>query len=138
MARKTEEKVIDGVTYKVTQVGAKEARKVQLRLARVAGALMPLALDGSQGAGALAAVASSLARVMTDEDLALVIDTFANQTLFQDPGAGWRGLPEHYDEHFAGAALRHLRWLRFALEVNFSDFFVALGPAPGAAVSPVL
>lgn len=135
MGRDMKEIAIDGTSYRITQLGTKDARKVELRCARVLGELLPLALAGQHGIAGAARVGAEIARSLSDEDLELVVRLFAEQTLYS-PGEGrWFPLWSHYDDHFAGANISHAKWLYESLRHTFADYFREAAPLLGAAVA---
>lgn len=125
--RETKSKVIGDTTYFVTQLGAKEARSVGRRLAKIFG----IAAEADNKIG-------KFFEALTDEELTFLCDTFAKVTLISpsdsplNPATGqpqvqWP-LVAKFDDHFAGHLGFMMQWLRFGVEVNFSSFLDELGP----------
>jgi hypothetical protein len=144
MPKKVEERTIDGIQYRVTQLGGYRATMLAFRVSRAL-AGVAAAVDKAQGASAesLLQLASTAAREMTPEDLAYVAHELADVTEVGvvDPIHGksrYAALAPLYDDHFAGAPPGWLKWLAFALEVNLGSFFgglVGLFRSPQAASS---
>ncbi len=116
--RETKSRVIDGVTYEVTQLGAKVGRLVLNRLAKVIGA----AADSDTPV-------ADFTRALTDEDLTYLCDTFAAMTTCEIPEAPGAkpGLAGVFDMHFAARYDAMLQWLWFCVEVNFASFLERVG-----------
>ncbi len=124
-------KVIDGLEYKVTQLGAKEGRRLLTRLVKVAGPMMAGAGTGDVS-GALERALGGL----KDEDVDFLCDTLARSTEVQVDSTHQPLLADIFDSHFAGNYHNLMKWLAFALEVNFGSFFqmaVALKSAVSAS-----
>lgn len=129
MGLKSEDRQIGDYNYTVTQLGAVKGSEVMVRLANVLGKVVS---KGSNLKEALASVASSLAPA----DLQFLCDAMATRTLVS--GGEYKGpveLPRVFDMHFAGKYLEMLRWLSFALEVNFGGFFRGIGERAEAALA---
>jgi tail assembly chaperone len=141
----TIEKEINGVRYRLTQVGAIEGRELLLILARVLGSL---AFGGS------ANIAQALMGA-TPADLARFCEVFERQTAIlivdekKQQGVKARWLPLSsigFDSHFAARYLEMCLWLQAHLEINFRSFFIGLqghmaqGPATDSlnSASPTL
>lgn len=121
MGLRTDDRVIGDCTYRVTQLGAIQGQKVMVRLANVLGRA------GAKG-GDLAAKLAGIASSLSEEDMTFLCNAMAERTLIQ--GSEYKGLTklqDVFDMHFAGRYLEMLRWLAFALEVNFGSFFRGLG-----------
>lgn len=123
---KTESKVIDGIEYKVSQLGAQVGQEALLRLVKC----------GAAGFGALfeqgaspASFAYAIDRLsLTSADLAYFTKLFAEKTFVVLEDGKMPRLDLAYDMHFAGKYWALAQWLKFAMEVNFTDFFLgALG-----------
>ena len=124
MAIEAKTKVIGAHTYTVRTLGAITARGLFVRLVKTAGG----ALAGGTGAGALV----KLLEGVSENDLAFFCDTFAAQTTVaaQGPkGTVQQPLASIFDLHFAGRILDMFQWLRFSVEANYPDVFLALASA---------
>lgn len=138
MARENVTRAIDGVDYKVVQLGAKEGNKLFIRLFRILAPTLGTLLENAPPGGnlgdipvdALGPALSALADKVTEEEFDNLVRKFAPCTMFGKESADrWQPLSDHFDDHFAGRQMACLMWLRFCLEVNFSDFFVAFKQA---------
>ena len=109
--REQKEKVIGQTTYRVTQFGAVQGRKVLARLAKLL----------------VVAKSTDLAQLDLESELDYLCETFAPYTEIQRLGDPKRPqLKDEFEEHFIGRYDEMLGWLLFALEVNFSSFFIGL------------
>ena len=132
---------IAGTRYTITQIGAKAARRIELRCARllVAG----LKIEDIQKNDAIEAILAMVADGLSDEDLDTVFDIFAKETrvtLALQTTTGTLpsapvSLDTVFDDHFAGANhINMWRWLAFCFKFNFSSFLGELGTlVPGLA-----
>ncbi len=138
MAITKKKRTIDGVEYEVTQLGAKEGRALFVRISKMAGPVLGelaklnmsrvMDSDISQIGPAL----DALTRNVSEEDLDVLCSKFAERSAYRD-GKDWPELDRHFDEHFAGAYLRMIKWLLFCIEVNYADFFDAWKRAKAVA-----
>jgi hypothetical protein len=119
--RKSVQKEIDGVTFTIRQLGAKEGRRVLIRLTKVVG-------SGFAGESFAAAMVA-----LTDADVDFLCDTFAASTDYsEDGGVHTYELGKVFDEFFAGKYGTMIRWLWACLEVSFGSFLSELGINPAA------
>lgn len=144
---RTEERRLGTTNYKVTQLGASAGMQLLVRLTKVlgpsvgeltktGGAANILDARGDAVAGAIA----ELAKNLTYEDLAHTCDVLGEFTEVGLEGGKWIRLNRDNRElHFAGNYGELMRWLVFALEVNFGSFFGAsglgavMGKGPGSS-----
>jgi hypothetical protein len=137
--REPSKKTIDGVTFEVTPLGHKKARKAFMRLSKAIGP----ALAGAAGSGDvsdltgadvnIAAALGELVNHVSDEDLEWFSDVFGRTTRFSTDGQKWPFLDAANREVlFSGRLLLFFHWLAFALEENFSDFLDWLRPEASA------
>jgi hypothetical protein len=118
--RKSVTKDIDGITFTIQQLGAKDGRRVLTRITKVVG-------SGFAGDSFAAAV-----QALTDADVDFLCDTFAaNTTYSEDGGQHTYELAKLFDEIFADKYGTMLRWLWACLEVSFGSFLGELGITPG-------
>jgi hypothetical protein len=116
MLRKTEEREIGGLKYRVAQLGGIKAREVQLRLIQCLGPSVG-ALVGNDFAGAFVALKS-----LGVADLAYFCDTFGEVSfVFTEDGKMPR-IDKVFDDHFRGRTGDMWKWLLFCLELNYADF----------------
>lgn len=145
MSIETKDKQVGDCVYRVTQLGGKASRAVQLRLARAVAAA--LCSDKGIDLGAVWEDAkgfrfdlSAAFTAISAIDLEFVCDTFAEKTIVMLPDHGENApkpikLLTIYDGHFGGSRqLEQWQWLLFAFEVNFGGgfFFEALARAKAA------
>jgi hypothetical protein len=112
-------KTIDDVQFEVGCLGIKQGRRTWIKLVQAIGPSFA-AMHDQDLAGAASLIASQTALPDFFEE---IIDTFAQVTL-----ADGRPLvrPAVQEEYFAGKITLTLKWLQFALEVNYGDFFELL------------
>jgi hypothetical protein len=139
MSRETCTVDIGGTSYQITQLGAKAARRIELRCARliVAGLKVPDASAAASGdTAAIEAVLTAVAAGLSDDDLDMVCEQFAEATkvrltLQTTTGAlpsAPVSLSAIFDDHFAGANHVNMwRWLAMCFKINFASFLGELG-----------
>lgn len=128
MLRESKQKVVEGTTYTVTQLGAVTGRKVLLRLMKVYG----VAVSSPDPIPALLSA-------LTDEDLTFVCDEFAKYSTYctsADPSKSPE-LAQMFDFHFAGNYSNMLTWLAFCVEVNYGSFLAKIRSQLEGAVTAV-
>ncbi len=134
-------KEIDGHTYEVYFLPPRAANRVFLRTVKTAVPGLTHMLD-SMGdvasvldahiaeAGVGPAIRDLVDRL--DEDVLWeTVEAMAGVTTVQGEGK----LPSLLSTHFAGRLGSMYKWLAFAYEVNFQDFFDALAPTLSAAAA---
>lgn len=144
MSIDTKEKEIGGVLYRVTQLGGKASRAVQLRLARAVAAAFSsdrgihLGAFIPQAKGVRIDPAEAL-KAINDADLEFVCMTMAEKSVVLVPDPPNTPKPIRlgvvYDSHFGGTRqLEVWPWLLFCLEVNYGGgfFFAVLERAKAA------
>lgn len=119
--RKSETKLLESTEYRVTQFGALEGRKVLLRLIKSIGPVLMPAAGAKDLAAALPGIGTAL-EALKEEDIEYLCDVFARHTEVRVNGK-WPQLSDIFDLHFGGKYLEMFLWLKFCVEVNFSDFF---------------
>jgi len=125
MARDSEVRNINGLDYKVVQLGAKQGRKVLIRLMKVGGAGLA-GLTGEQGLAGVVAGLAAAVQNLSEEDFEYFCDTLSPVTEVTLADGKRPQLNNAFDDHFAGDYGTMALWLAFALEVNFSSFFQVL------------
>jgi hypothetical protein len=136
MSIETRDKVIAGVTYRVSQLPAKVGRNVLVRVVKQLGPGLAGALSGAGSAsagvdnlGALVMGASEaigmLCARLSPEEFDAILDVFARHTTIALPNDVEPKLADKFDEHFAGRYDAMLQWAAFCMEVNFGSFFDA-------------
>ena len=133
MAFKTESKIIGGLEYKVSQLGAIKGRTAFLRLVKALGPVVGGLVDPKGAPRQSLDLADMFGKLaLTDADLTYFCDIFSEKT-FVVKGSQMPRLDNVFDDHFAGRYLDMVQWLAFCVQVNFADFF---GGALIAAVDP--
>lgn len=140
--REKESKEIDGITFTVQQMGGKAASRLFVRLnaylipalAQVGQAVGKLDLGKGLGSDVdvegitkgLAEAARVLFEKLTPDEYEAVNSQLLESATFTADG---RTLPlwPQYDNLLAGKVLTGLKLFAFALQVNYRDFFNALG-----------
>jgi hypothetical protein len=119
--RKEKEAIINGTKFKVTQLGFADGMELLTTLGRLVG---PALSDTSKINNPAAMIGDMLSRLSFAE-IAGVTDKLARTTRIEREPGRWPVLEPEVD--LAGNYDLTLRWLKFALEVNYGDFFVAGG-----------
>ena len=132
-----QERVIDGVTYSVYMLPPKTAMDLLVDIGKVVGPSVGTLVDAASSKGGAAALlemsvtseffskaASELFERMDKSVLRSVIDQLAKVSM-----ADGVKLESTLDIHFRGKLGTMFKWLAFALQVQFGDFFNALGGA---------
>lgn len=135
---------IGDYTYRIKPLGVGKGKALLVRLARATGPALAAAIDGvGAGAGSLAQLPAGVlgpaikefAAGLNEEDLDYAVEALAAETEVSS-GGEWAQLGPLVEYHFRGAYDELLRWLVFALEVNYGSFLRAVGdlmPAPAEA-----
>ena len=144
--REPESRVIDGVEFKVTPLARKAQRTAFVKLTKIIAPAVAKAADGAKSVADLQAhmgkhlvsVIDSLASKVEVEDLDYFEGLFSKCTEYsEDGGEKWPHLrhEENRDAVFGGRLPLYFQWMKFCLEVNFSDFLEFAKPASPAAGS---
>jgi len=113
---------IDGVQYKITQLGATTGGQVMFRLGRAFAAIIAGLRVGNLTVDTLdPADFDFLVKVMQPTTDVGITDTRG------DGQVKWHKLTVDFDEHFAGRYPQMLEWLKGTLEANFGPLQDALG-----------
>jgi hypothetical protein len=131
---------IDGWTYVIQQLGAKQGRIVLARVLRVvAGAAgAASAAEGEEDGGAALAAIGKLSESLSDSEIDFLCDTFAKTTrIARDGKEILLSDGSNFDDHFAGRYGAMMKWLWAALETNFSSFLTDMGLDVGALAETV-
>ncbi len=141
MGLRSERRTIGEHEYEVTQLPSSKGRRLLVRLFKVLGpAFGELTAGGAKNvdevdSGALARAIQELALRITSDDLEDVVQELARTTRIR-MGDKEPELASVMELHFAGRYDELIRWLAFALEVNYGSFFgglAGLRPRAGAA-----
>lgn len=119
--RKEKEAIINGTKFKVTQLGFADGMELLTTLGRLVG---PALSDTGKVNNPAAMIGDILSRLSFAE-IAGITDKLARTTRIEREAGRWPLLEPEVD--LAGNYDLTLRWLKFALEVNYGDFFVAGG-----------
>lgn len=154
MGLKTEDREIAGSVYRVSQLKATKALGLLTELAKMLGPTLGILADAAGNEKGKLDLAS-IGNIKVGGDVfgravgALVerIDSARVQTLIKELAAVTEVAPEGSDKflplpgvfelHFAGRMGGLFKWLKFALEVQFSDFLSSLaehGPQESATL----
>lgn len=119
--RKEKEAIISGTKFKVTQLGFAEGMELLTTLGRIIGP----ALSDPQRATNPAAIIGDIISRLSFAEIMSITDKLAKSTRIEREPWRWPLLEPEVD--LAGNYDLTMRWLKFALEVNYSDFFAAGG-----------
>lgn len=128
--RKEKETIINGTSFKVTQLGFAEGMELLTTLGKIIGP----ALSDPQKTAHPAAILGDIISRISFAEMSSITGKLAKSTLVEREPGRWPVLEPEVD--LAGNYDLTLRWLKFALEVNYGDFFVAGGLLNGV-ISPV-
>lgn len=146
MAIEAKERRIGATVYRITQLPAKRGRAMLVRFVRLfgpgAGAFVgglgrskAAVLDGALGLGIADAMLDLCTR-LSEDDLAVICDQFAEFTVVIVSRDVERRLSDVFDDHFAGKYDEMLSWLKACCEVNFASFFA--GSSLGAGLPKLM
>lgn len=134
MARKMNvEREIDGVLFRVSQLPFPKARSVALRLAKVMGPVLEAIPTLQGGPQAILSAIPKAIDSLSEKALEALEDDLAEGCSFStDGGKKWPLMSNEAARHglFEGSFVLYAKWLAFAVEVNFADFFVAFAAPP--------
>ena len=126
--KNTETRTIDGVQFRVTQLGFSASRKALLRLSKSIGPALAEVLEAAESTKdvALAPALGRLVESVNEEDLDFFSQVFGESTSYSEDGERWPLLrKENQEILFTGRMLTFFKWLGFCIEVNYADFFDA-------------
>lgn len=125
--RKEQEQSINGIKFKVTQLGFADGIELLTMLGRIIG---PAISDSKKAASPAAMIGDIIGRLSFAEIFSITEKLAKSTRIEREPGR-WPVLEPEVD--LAGRYDLATRWLAFALEVNYGDFF-----GEGALLSGVL
>jgi len=125
--RKEQEQIINGVKFKVTQLGFADGMELLTRLGRLIG---PSLKDSHNQPSPTAMIGDIISRLSFSE-LFYTSELLAKHTRIEREPGRWPVLEPEVD--LSGRYDLATRWLAFALEVNYGDFF-----GEGALLSGVI
>lgn len=148
--RKEQEQSINGVKFKVTQLGFADGMELLTKLGHLIGPSLknhhnpsltemidPTLKDRPQGPSPIAMIGDIISRLSFSE-LFYTCELLAKNTRIEREPGRWPVLEPEVD--LAGRYDLATRWLAFALEVNYGDFFgegaLLSGVINRAALSP--
>jgi hypothetical protein len=118
--RKEKEQTINGIKFKVTQLGFADGMELLTMIGRIVGPT----ISQPNNANAASMLGDIISR-LTFSEITSITDKLAKTTRIEREPGRWPVLEPEVD--LAGNYDLTLRWLKFALEVNYGDFFVAGG-----------
>lgn len=113
--RKEKEQTINGIKFKITQLGFADGLELLTTLGRIVG---PALSDSSK---TTAAKLGDILGRLSFAEISSITDKLAKTTRIEREPGRWPVLEPEVD--LAGSYDLTLRWLHFALEVNYGDFF---------------
>lgn len=130
---KQEEKTIDGVTYKVTQLPAKKGHRNLIKLVKMASPAMAGEVNLDTDLSSKESLDSIGAALMAldPDNVESLLEDFAKATIVQTDGDKWPCLWDIFDIHFAGNYAAMYKWAIFALQVNYKSFLAEIGAITG-------
>lgn len=134
MGRKSQDREIGGATWTVTQFPATEGLAILTRLLKLAG---PALGAVARGEGAKPLEVGTFVSGLVDQLDEVETVTLVKRLLRETRKDGREVLPV-FDVEFMGNYFTLLTVLGFVLEVNYGDFFGALGQGSSAEVSPAV
>lgn len=125
MGRETERRDIRGVTYEMSQFGAKQGQKVALRVGRYMGAVLASLGPFEPGKLDTTRLMAVILEKLDEADFEVVTEALAGQTFLIMEGKRV-SLASVYDAHFAGKIGALMEWLAWGVAFQFQDFFTEL------------
>jgi hypothetical protein len=126
MSREAVQFEVDGVTYTLTQFGAKKGQTLLLTCAKIVGPALGKAASSGYGDVQLGGMLEELFDGLDEPTMERICADFSEACLFDANGKTGLPLKAHYDDHFAGRYLQMLQWLRECFKVNYGDFLNGL------------
>lgn len=123
--RKEKEQTISGTRFKVIQLGFADGMELLTSLGRLVGP----ALSGTNKDANPTAIIGDIVGRLSYAEIINITDKLAKTTRIEREPGRWPVLEPEVD--LAGNYDLTLRWLGFALEVNYGDFFAAGGLLSG-------
>ncbi len=126
---KTQETSIDGLNFKVTQLGYSDGVELLTKLLSIAGSAFDKGVNDKESFSL-----GRLAANLKAADLKTIVEKLANRTVIErELGSDkWPKLEPEVD--LAGDYNLMFKWLKFALEVNYGGFFSAGGLLGGGDI----
>ncbi len=130
--RKEKQHTINGINLKVTQLGFADGMELLTTLGRLVG---PTLSEARKDSSVTAMIGGIIGR-LSFADMSSITEKLAKTTRIEREPGRWPVLEPEMD--LAGNYDLMLRWLAFALEVNYGDFFAEGGLLNGAIGAGVL
>lgn len=127
--RKEKEQIINGINFKVAQLGFADGMELLTTLGRLIG---PILSDPQKTQSPTSMIGDIISRLSCAE-ISSIIEKLAKTTRVERETGRWPILEPEVD--LAGNYNLTIRWLKFALEVNYGDFFAEGGLLNGV-ISP--
>lgn len=132
-------RAIGGAKFKVTCLPGTKGRKMLVHLLKLGGPTIAKALKALQGSnvdsmeqflestigvGSLADALMEFSTRITEDEFEYIVQSFAeySEVCTDVANDAWLPMDKQLELYFAGKHLLVLKWLAFALEVNYSDF----------------
>jgi hypothetical protein len=119
--RKEKEQIINGTKFKIIQLGFADGMELLTMLGKIIGP----ALSDPQKVSSSALMIGDIISRFNFADVSCITDKLTRSTRIEREPGRWPVLEPEVD--LAGNYDLTLRWLKFALEVNYGDFFAAGG-----------
>lgn len=129
--RKEKETTINGINFKITQLGFADGMELLTTLGRIIG---PALSDSKSSANPMAIIGTIVSRLSFSE-ITQITNKLAKSTRIEREPGRWPTLEPEVD--LAGHYDLTLRWLGFALEANYGDFLGEGGLLSGV-INPVV
>ena len=133
--REPQTREIDGITFRVKPLGFAKGRQVFLRIAKAIGpVLKSIPMEKGAPFPIMEAIAECVGNV-TDADLAWLDEMLATDAAYSTEPGKWPFMSTALvrEQLFDGRFMTYAKWLAFACEVNFADFFAAFGSVNAAS-----
>jgi hypothetical protein len=130
--RKEKESTINGIKFKITQLGFADGMELLTTLGRIIGP----AISAPRKATGPAAMIGDIIGRLSYPEISSITEKLAKTTRIEREPGRWPTLEPEVD--LAGSYDLTLRWLKFALEVNFGDFFAAGGLLANVIIHPAV
>jgi len=138
MVREQITKRVDDIPYEFSQFGAERALKLLVRLSKIVGKPLALAVSSAEGEGSL------LKKQVNPNTLALAVEALMERLdeseaveiikgLTSGDSCMCQGRRIEFNTHYEGRLPHMFKVLAAALEVQYGNFFDALGGLPGFA-----
>lgn len=148
MALKTDKRTIGEFTYRVNQLPYREGRALLPIVLRTVGPTLGTLLEGMGAKGLesnldISRALAEFSSTLSEQDLEVISDKMAERSWILNGAKhslacddqGNAHLPAIEEEHWPSRYGDWMKWMAFALEVNFSSFLGGMGSVSGALSS---